>query len=182
MDFFQLQDEEATLEIEFIVLEIFLKTVPSIIFLVASVFRFHSIRSVGFSRTVVYSTMLKWKIAFSFMMSLTWFVLLILVFAEPKSFVTHNWFSGNGKEYWSLFYLFNVAAWFVCPLLLVYEYRKRLPEAWYTHKFFWSVNLIINLIALIILFDVYVSFFLLQGWVNVIFNFMAFFINLILII
>lgn len=92
-----LAEEPVSFEVEFIVLEIILKTVPSVLFLGASLYRYQSIKSVGFARTVVYSTMLKWKIAFSFMMSLTWFLLLILVFAEPQSLVTENWFSKHDK-------------------------------------------------------------------------------------
>jgi hypothetical protein len=150
-------DEQQTFETEFLVLEIFLKTVPSIVFLFASYVRFQSIRSYGFARTVVYSQMLKWKIFLSATMCATWLILIILVFVKPSSIVDENWFSVHGKEYWCLVYIFNVVAWAVCPFLLTYEYRKRLPEAWYTHKFFWLVNLVVNFIIIILLFQVYVS-------------------------
>lgn len=32
--------------------------------------------------------------------------------------------------------------------LLMYERRKRLPEAWYCHRMFWGLNFIINLIMI----------------------------------
>jgi len=119
--------------------------------------------------------MLKWKIALSFTMCLTWVLLIILVFVAPTSIVNENWFTANGKEYYAFVYVFNVLAWIVCPVLLIYEYRKRLPEAWYTHKFFWSVNLFINFIIILLLFSVY-------GWVNKIFNVLEFLINFVLVL
>jgi len=36
--------------------------------------------------------------------------------------------------------ILHVFAWIGSYRLLIYEYRKGLSEAWYSHKFFWIMN------------------------------------------
>ena len=51
----------------------------------------------------------------------------------------------QGAEFYALVYFFYGVVWIFSIFLLMYERRKRLPEAWYCHKLFWALNFVINL-------------------------------------
>ena len=50
-------------------------------------------------------------------------------------------------------YLINATAWLMSERLMRYEYRKRLSEAFYSHKLFWTLNLVTDVIGLAIDYD-----------------------------
>jgi uncharacterized membrane protein HdeD (DUF308 family) len=67
---------------------------------------------------------------------------------------THKMFKLVNQLNWLL--LVNVIAWIVGAFLLVYEYRKKNSETFYTHHLFWSLSLIFDGILTFVMFDKYV--------------------------
>jgi hypothetical protein len=55
--------------------------------------------------------------------------------------------------------LINAAAWIVSERLMRYEYRKRLSEAFYSHKLFWTLNLITDVIGIAVDYSYLVNYF-----------------------
>jgi hypothetical protein len=124
---------------------------------------------------VRFSTMLKWKIVLSLFMCFIWVSLIAAIFLNLRIAESKNFFTSHGLELWSLVYLINILAWLACPILLVYEYRKRIREAWYTHKLFWYSNLIVNILVVVILYDRY-------SWTLIVINSLQLGVNLVLVV
>ena len=134
--------------------ELFSRSLPAVIFLVAAVVRYFEIRPIGFTKTTSYSKMYKIKMLLQGVLALLEVFTIVFFFLEPSPddplyFV----FEHRGA---SFVLLLDILAWAVGAALLDYEYKKRLSEAFYTHWFFWTIMLIDDAVFLGLNFQLYV--------------------------
>jgi hypothetical protein len=54
----------------------------------------------------------------------------------------------HGTDFCLASYLVQMGAWIFCLWLLVYEYNKRLSEAWYAHQLFWLSNMFLEFLTM----------------------------------
>ena len=140
-------------------IEVGLKTFPSFLFLIFAAFRFYDIRSIGFaSRLTVYSKFFITKQVISYVLAFIYIALILLILTLPsKDNKDVAWFITLDKRPSCLIYLINAAAWIVSERLMSYEYRKRLSEAFYSHKLFWTLNLMTDIIGIAVDYQYLVS-------------------------
>lgn len=62
-----------------------------------------------------------------------------------------------GERFLSLIYLINLGAWIISYLLLKFEYKRRLSEAYYAHYAFWILNFLLILVTVIVNYRDYVK-------------------------
>ena len=68
-----------------------------------------------------------------------------------------GWVNLCDLDFFSLFYLFQAAAWFYGTWLMIFEYKRGLSESWYSHKLYWVLNLAIEGVAVLILIKEYLQ-------------------------
>ena len=140
-----------------IVYELGVKSVPSVLFLIAATMRFCEIRSIGFARIMHYSVFFMCKIVSSLLLSFLNLLLVLLAMSMRKDAHQSLWMVKTDHRLLSLVYLVDVAAWAASAALLTYEYRKRLSEAIYSHFMFWFLNFVLILVVVILNYKYYVS-------------------------
>ena len=152
-------------------LEFGVKTLPVIIFLIAASVRFLQIRHIAKGK-VVYSNILKAKVALSFLMGLLILMQLPANYISDPSNSNSTWVSQCDMDGWSWFYALDSLAWFVCCYLLVFEYQRLMTEAWYSTKLFWVLNILCQIVTIMVLSGIYFNdtFMLFQGIIGLIFN------------
>lgn len=117
-------------------------------------YRFADIKSIGFaSRITVYSNFFITKQIISYVLAILYLTLIVLVFTLPDKDADICWFIFYQKQPSCLAYLIVISAWIVSERLMSYEYRKRLSEAFYSHKLFWSLNLVTDIIGICVNYD-----------------------------
>jgi len=82
--------------------------------------------------------------------------MVIVILSLPSGDNKNNdvcWFITTNRRLACLAYLVNASAWVVSERLMRYEYRKRLSEAFYSHKLFWTLNLLTDIIGLAVDYD-----------------------------
>jgi len=116
-------------------LEIGVKSIPSVFFLLFGTIRFVKIRPIGFaSRITAYSNFYISKMAISILMVSLYFVVMCIILGLSSSDACSSaWYVVYHKQIWSLVYIVNIVAWIFSALLMRYEYRKRLSEGIYSH-------------------------------------------------
>ena len=136
--------------------ELGVKSIPSVIFLIAALKRYNEIKSIGLTRIANYSVFYKLKIVSSYLMASLNILLILLSFIMSKEWFQALWMVKTENRFLSLVYLINVAAWVSSGLLLRFEYRRRLSESIYAHYLFWVLSFIVILVVVIVNVKYYV--------------------------
>ena len=135
--------------------ELFSRTLPAFVFLVATIVRYYEIEPIAVTKTTSYSTMFKVKVLLQAVLGLVEILTIVFYFQEPPADHPLNYvFEKRGV---SFVLLINVIAWAVAAWLLAYEYKRGLSEAFYTHWFFWTIMLLDDVVFFGINFTLYVS-------------------------
>ena len=140
-----------------IVLDLGLKQLPSLIFLITSVIRYCHINHIAYGNRLYYSRLSRAKFILQLFMAAVSLVLIVLDFALPITLFESPWIIRYNLRLLSLIYLVNSLAWLVSAWLVKLEYTRMINEAWYTHKLFWSLNFVVELMITIFEFNRYVS-------------------------
>jgi len=114
------------------------------------------VKDIALGKRIFYSRMLKCKIIIQIFMGVLSFLIILLGLTLPSDLQAAPWIAKEGHRPYALAYLCSTVAWFLSARLLIFEYRRRLNEAFYTHQLFWILNFVIELIILILLFQKYV--------------------------
>jgi hypothetical protein len=115
------------------IIEVGIKSVPSLLFIILATVRFLSIRDIGFaSRITTYSKFYIAKICLQIFMA-AFYLILIIIILSLSGQCNQDWFNVYNAQYVSFVYLFDIIAWLYSSRLLRYEYRKRLSEGLYSH-------------------------------------------------
>ena len=144
----------------FFYIELICKSLPALIFLGTAFLRYKEIKSIGFSKTTIFSRLYKAKMAIQISQFFLDGILITLYFVEPLIYKKGSRQASHYiyEDHWlSLIFITNMIAWLVGARLMDYEYRKRLSEAYYCHWLFWTLMLIDNLVFLILNFSYYVG-------------------------
>ena len=119
--------------------------------MIAAVFRYYEIRSIGLAKTVIFSRLYRGKLYAQWLQAVIEVLIILFYFI----WIEDNDETREASHYiyqqreWSLFLLINFFAWIIGISLMAFEYRKRLSEAFYTHWFYWTVMWVDSLVFLI---------------------------------
>ena len=159
----------------FVSFELVAGNMPALLFLIAGLVNFRRVRSGGFNRIVKYSVFFTCKLAICCIVGLLNFAVVIVAIAKPElidSGLYQGQYEqclgalggladaldgddgGTGKlDTLKIYIVFSrtlsIIAWLVSYKLLIYLYRKGLSEFWYSHKLFWSLNAIVDLVCIV---------------------------------
>lgn len=131
---------------EFVWFEFGLKSLPPFLFFILGTVRYFAIRDYGMGHCK-YSAFFKSKVGISITMGFFDVLQAILILALPATVQYSGWVNICSRDYFSVFYLFQAAAWFYGTWLMIYEYKRLLSEAWYANQMYWVLNLIIECLA-----------------------------------
>ena len=104
-----------------------------------------------------YSPFFKTKVGISFVMGVFDVVQFLMILALPQGAKHSGWVNLCSLNVYSLFYLFQATAWFYGTWLMIFEYRRLLSEAWYSHQLYWVLNLTIECVSVLLLIESYVK-------------------------
>jgi len=97
----------------------------------------------------------------SYLLAFYYVMYIILIYTLPTDVANTGWVAYCDQRSYSLIYLIQFVAWFVGAILMTIEYKKRLSEAVYCHKLFWTMELIVQLVVIGLLWeDIFNSVFL----------------------
>lgn len=102
---------------------------------------------------VRYSKLFKTKVFLNALMCLVCFLYMLLVFMTPKKVNISSWINQCDREPYALLYIVQCLAWGFAAYLLLQEYERGLSEAVYACQLFWSLNLTVEFVICILLYD-----------------------------
>ena len=161
----------------FVSFELVAGNIPALLFLIAGLVNFRRVRSGGFNRIVKYSVFFTCKLAICCIVGLLNFAVVIVAVAKPE-LIDSGLYQGQYEQclgalggladaldgddtpsdhdkldtlkvYIVFSRTLSIIAWLVSYKLLIYLYRKGLSEFWYSHKLFWSLNAIVDLVCIV---------------------------------
>ena len=135
-----------------------IRLIPSVVFLLFAWRRFENIRPLGFAKLTVYSKFFKFKVAMQYIQAALEFIIMML-FITNYAYLHSMRSKLNKVRVAPLLSLFNIAAWIISGKFLIYEYRKRLSEAFFTHQLFWTLSFAVDAFLTFSNYELYVSIF-----------------------